>query len=265
MHAIGDRAVTEALDAFEDTGARGGIEHVQLDRRATTYAAWRGSASAPACSPRTSSTTATSPSGSGPAGPSAASRCAGCSTTASTSSSAPTPRSRRSTRGWPIAAAVHRTGDDREPWHPEQSITAARGARRLTDGWGTVAPGHPADLVLLDADPLDGGVDARARPALRAFADHVVATWVDGRRRTGARRRYSESALAVRGHGTATPERRQARARSLEDERAGPRAGRRRARGAAPRGSARSARGRTAPRPPRRGGRGGAARCAGSR
>ena len=33
VHAIGDRAVTEALAAFEDTGARGGIEHVQLTTR----------------------------------------------------------------------------------------------------------------------------------------------------------------------------------------------------------------------------------------
>ena len=33
VHAIGDRAVAEALAAFEETGARGGIEHVQLTTR----------------------------------------------------------------------------------------------------------------------------------------------------------------------------------------------------------------------------------------
>ncbi len=33
VHAIGDRAVTEALAAFEETGARGSIEHVQLTTR----------------------------------------------------------------------------------------------------------------------------------------------------------------------------------------------------------------------------------------
>ena len=32
LHAIGDRAVAEALDAFESTGARGTIEHAQLVR-----------------------------------------------------------------------------------------------------------------------------------------------------------------------------------------------------------------------------------------
>ncbi len=34
LHAIGDRAVSEALDAFEATGARGTIEHAQLVREA---------------------------------------------------------------------------------------------------------------------------------------------------------------------------------------------------------------------------------------
>jgi predicted amidohydrolase YtcJ len=33
VHAIGDRAVGEALDAFEETGARGSVEHAQLVRR----------------------------------------------------------------------------------------------------------------------------------------------------------------------------------------------------------------------------------------
>ena len=43
-----------------------------------------------------------------------------------------------------------------------------------TDGRGTVAPGHPADLVLLEEDPLghwDGRLPAPA----------VTATWVGGR------------------------------------------------------------------------------------
>jgi cytosine/adenosine deaminase-related metal-dependent hydrolase len=75
---------------------------------------------------------------------------------------------------------VHRSGDDREPWHPEQSLTAREALAASTDGWGTVAVGHPADLVLLDADPLDGGSDRDHALRLRAFADRVVATWVAG-------------------------------------------------------------------------------------
>ena len=69
-----------------------------------------------------------------------------------------------------VAAAVHRSGDEREPWHPEQSITAREALAASTDGWGTVAVGHPADLVLLGSDPLAGESDrahAEAPPRLR--------------------------------------------------------------------------------------------------
>jgi len=80
-----------------------------------------------------------------------------------------------------VAAAVHRTADEREPWHPEQAISAREALAASTDGWGTVAPGHPADLVLLAADPLDGASDADHAGRLRGFADRVLMTWVDGR------------------------------------------------------------------------------------
>ena len=81
-----------------------------------------------------------------------------------------------------IAAAVHRSADEREPWHPEQAITAARGAGRLDRRpRGRVAPGIPADLVLLDADPLaEQGSAAETAAYLRGMADRVVATWVAG-------------------------------------------------------------------------------------
>ncbi|HVC33608.1 MAG TPA: amidohydrolase family protein, partial [Chloroflexota bacterium] len=75
-----------------------------------------------------------------------------------------------------IAAAVHRTRDDREPWHPEQEITleeallASMPASRRSVA---VQVGHPADLVGLDADPFT------ASPAeLRAMP--VAATMVAG-------------------------------------------------------------------------------------
>ena len=79
-----------------------------------------------------------------------------------------------------VAAAVHRSGDDRDPWHPEQAITAREALAASTDGWGTVAVGHPGDLVLLDADPLDGDSDREHARRLQAFADQVVVTWVAG-------------------------------------------------------------------------------------
>jgi predicted amidohydrolase YtcJ len=78
-----------------------------------------------------------------------------------------------------MAAAVHRTGDDRAPWHPEQALTVHEALAASTDGHGTVAPGHLGDLALLDADPLPGGSSEEQARALRAV--RVAATWVDGR------------------------------------------------------------------------------------
>ena len=52
-----------------------------------------------------------------------------------------------------LAAAVTRSRDGRDPWHPEQALP--RGAA-LAASWGGVAAieeGGPADLVVLDADP----------------------------------------------------------------------------------------------------------------
>ncbi len=179
VHAIGDRAVTEALDAFADTGARGGIEHVQLTTRDDVR------------------------------------RMAGLGVRASVQPAHLIDDRDVTERLWPgrsercfplrwmlddgvdvvlgsdapvsvldpwlaVAAAVHRSGDEREPWHPEQSITPREALAASTDGLGTVAPGHPADLVLLAADPLDGAGDPAHAARLRGFAEHVVATWVDG-------------------------------------------------------------------------------------
>jgi predicted amidohydrolase YtcJ len=75
-----------------------------------------------------------------------------------------------------IAAAVHRTRDDRDRWHPEQEITREEAllasmppARRGL----TLRVGDPADLIVLDADPFT------AAPAgLRAMP--VTATMVAG-------------------------------------------------------------------------------------
>jgi predicted amidohydrolase YtcJ len=50
------------------------------------------------------------------------------------------------------AAAVTRTRGGREPWHPEQRISAAEALAASTRS--TVAVGQPADLVLTETDPL---------------------------------------------------------------------------------------------------------------
>jgi predicted amidohydrolase YtcJ len=78
-----------------------------------------------------------------------------------------------------VRAAVRRTIDDREPWHPEQALTVQQAfeATCLTPAWlagderrrGKLLPGYAADLVVLDRDPWDD-LDAE-----------VVATMVAGR------------------------------------------------------------------------------------
>ncbi|TQL47741.1 hypothetical protein FB562_0809 [Homoserinimonas aerilata] len=55
-----------------------------------------------------------------------------------------------------MAAAVGRARDGREPWHPEQSLTVAQALDASVRS--SVAPGQPADLVVLDVDPF--GVSA---------------------------------------------------------------------------------------------------------
>jgi predicted amidohydrolase YtcJ len=78
-----------------------------------------------------------------------------------------------------IRAGVRRSIDERAAWHPEQCLTVdeAFHATCVTPAWlarderrrGTLIPGHDADLVVLDRDPWDD-LDAQ-----------VVATMVGGR------------------------------------------------------------------------------------
>jgi predicted amidohydrolase YtcJ len=78
-----------------------------------------------------------------------------------------------------IRAGVRRTIDDRGPWHPEQAVTVQQAfeATCVTPAWlsgderrrGRLVPGQAADLVVLDRDPWDD-LDAE-----------VVATMVAGR------------------------------------------------------------------------------------
>lgn len=151
LHAIGDRAVSEALDAFEQTGARGSIEHAQLvrdedlarfaalgiaagihpehalDDREVTDALWVG---------RT-----------GRAFPYAALAAAGV--PLRLGSDAPV----SPLDPWlGISAAVHRTRDNQSPWEPGNALTIEQ-ALRATWAFPEVREGVPADLVAVDFDP----------------------------------------------------------------------------------------------------------------
>jgi predicted amidohydrolase YtcJ len=140
VHAIGDRAVTEALSAFADTGARGGIEHVQLttrdDVRRMAELGVRASVQPAHLIDDRDVTERLWPGRSERCFPLRWMLDDGVDVVLG--SDAPV----SVLDPWlAIAAAVHRSGDEREAWHPEQSITPREALAASTDGLGTVAPG----------------------------------------------------------------------------------------------------------------------------
>ena len=176
VHAIGDRANALALRAFAQTGARGSIEHAQLlddtdigrfaqlgvvasvqpehamDDRDVADRYWAG---------RTRRAFALR-------------SLLDAGAVLALGSDAPV----APLDPWiAIAAAVHRTRDDRERWHPEQEITieeALLASMPPAQRNLTICVGDPADLIVLDADPFT------AAPAvIRAMP--VAATMVAGR------------------------------------------------------------------------------------
>ncbi len=171
VHAIGDRANTIALDAFESVGCRGRIEHAQflstadlprfaalgvaasvqpdhaMDDRDVAEHYWAG---------RTDR-----------AFPLRSLVDAGA--TVLLGSDAPV----SPLDPWvTLAAAVGRARDGREPWHPEQAISATEAIAASTRS--TIAVGQPADLVVVERDPLESTTDE-----LRQMS--VFATLLGGR------------------------------------------------------------------------------------
>lgn len=156
VHAIGDRANQAALDAFEATGAAGSIEHAQLLRRqdVARFAALGVIASV-------------QPEHAMDDRDVAERYWAGRTDRAFVladlhragvvlrlGSDAPV----APLDPWvTIAAAVTRSRDGREPWHPEQALDLAAAISASTDGVGVVGEGMTADLVVLDRDPFAPG------------------------------------------------------------------------------------------------------------
>ncbi|QYM65887.1 amidohydrolase [Microbacterium sp. Se5.02b] len=162
VHAIGDRAVTSALDAFTSTGAVGSIEHVQLVRH-TDLARFARLGIVASVQPQHAvddrdlvdrhwrEQTAIGY-------PLASLRDAGAELRFG--SDAPVSE----LDPWhAISAAVSRTDDDRAPWHPEERITVdeALAASVRT----ALRPGAPADLALCGVDPRTAnGAELRTMP-----------------------------------------------------------------------------------------------------
>ncbi|MGZ6754077.1 MAG: amidohydrolase [Nocardioides sp.] len=186
-HAIGDAAVTEALASYAATGARGSIEHAQLvgrddvremarlgirasvqpahllDDRDLTQKIW-GDRSARSFAFRWMLDDGVE---------------------LAMGSDAPV----SPLDPWlAIAAAVHRSADDRAAWHPEHALTPREALAASVDGRPMVGLGSPGDLVLLDHDPLadrgDAAATARAlresTVALTLVAGETVHTSLDG-------------------------------------------------------------------------------------
>lgn len=179
LHAIGDAAIEQALDVFEATGATGSIEHAQLVR-------WQDVPRMAKLGVRASMqpahllddrdiTAQCWPTGE--ARSFALRTMADAGVDIRLGSDAPVAPA----DPWlAIAAAIHRSGDEREPWHPEQHLTIAEAIAASTDGWGTIGPGHPGDIVLLADDPCGVAGEPAEAPA-RLRETRPLATILAGR------------------------------------------------------------------------------------
>ncbi|GAA4156423.1 amidohydrolase family protein [Gryllotalpicola daejeonensis] len=171
VHAIGDHAISHALDAFAITGARGSIEHAQLvlPEDLPRFAALRVTASVQPEHALDDRDIAERYWGArcAHAFPLRALTDAGAEL--ALGSDAPV----APLDPWvAIAAAVFRTRGDRPAWHGEQTVSVERAVQASVRS--SIAVGQPADLVVLGADPREADVAAlRSQP--------VVATMLAGR------------------------------------------------------------------------------------
>ncbi|MBK3569821.1 amidohydrolase [Streptomyces sp. MBT62] len=177
VHAIGDRANTVALDAFEAVRCRGRIEHAQLlspedlprfaelgviagvqprhatDDRDVADRHWIG---------RTERAFAYGD-------------LLAAGARLEFGSDAPV----SPLDPWlAIASAVSRTDDERPAWHPEQRLAVPDALVAAARGRRLIRVGDPADLVVADTDPLDADPDT-----LRTMPVHATMTngrWTHG-------------------------------------------------------------------------------------
>lgn len=180
LHAIGDAAVGQALDVFARTGARGAIEHAQLvrwlDVPRMAQLGVRASVQPAHLLDDRDVTDACWPSGAQRSFPLRSMLRAGVDVRMGSDAPVAPPDP------WlAMAAAVHRSADDREAWHPEQSLTATQALAASTDGYGTIGRGHPGDIILLDADPRGPAGEKPRAAATRLRATRPVVTIVAGR------------------------------------------------------------------------------------
>ena len=192
VHAIGDRANREALDAFEQTqsawrsrGLRPRIEHAQLlDASDLPRFADLGVAASVQFSHAPSDRDLADRFWAGLTDGAYAYRSLWDSgALLANGSDAPI----EELDPWAgVCAGVLRTNDERPPWHPEQRMTLDQAllATCVNPAWlegeerrrGKLLPGYLADLVVLDRDPF--GVEPEALPEVRVVATMLGGRWV---------------------------------------------------------------------------------------
>ncbi|MBO3088142.1 amidohydrolase [Cellulomonas dongxiuzhuiae] len=177
VHAIGDAANALVLDAFAASGARGSVEHAQLLDPADVarFAELGLTASVqPAHLPDDRDVADRHWAGrTDRAFPFASLHAAGV--PLALGSDAPV----APLDPWlAVDAAVRRTGDDRPAWHPEQAIDVVTALASSVDGQPLgLRVGGPADLVVLDDDPVAAAATPGALRGTRVAATLVAGAW----------------------------------------------------------------------------------------
>lgn len=180
LHAIGDAAIASGIQAIRSAGQRGSIEHAQLIRREDIQAmAELGVVASVQPAHLLDDRDPTMR-----LWPDRSDRCfmfrsmLDAGVRLAFGSDAPV----SPLDPWlAMAAAVHRSADEREPWHPEEAISTREALLASTDGHDSVRVGSLADLILLDDDPLRGKGDDSADAAAYLRGLRVEATFVGGR------------------------------------------------------------------------------------
>lgn len=168
VHAIGDRANAAVLDAFEAVGCAGSIEHAQLLRHADVarFAALGIVASVQPEHAMDDRDVADRYWAGRTDRAFMLAELAAAGVELALGSDAPV----APLDPWvAIAAAVGRTRDGREPWHPEQAIAARAALAASTGARGAdVVVGGPADLAAVELDPFAASVDDLRRMPVAA-------------------------------------------------------------------------------------------------
>ena len=153
VHAIGDRANTGVLDAFEELGIPGSVEHAQLVRE-QDFSRFGALGLVASVQPEHAMDDRDVAEQHWPG------RTARAFAVASLQQAGATLRLGSDAPVSPldpwiaIAAAVSRSRDGRRPWHPEQRIGVESALTASTRGRVGVVPGEPADLAVVERDPL---------------------------------------------------------------------------------------------------------------